>query len=62
MTLNQAMEQLTPADHEWARQLYTENAGTWAARWAAGLPHYVTDAAAIAAALETDFIANTPAP
>ena len=62
MTLNEAMQLITPADHEWAKQLYNENAGTWAARWAAGVPHYLADAAAVAAALETDFIANTPAP
>lgn len=62
MTLNQAMELITPADREWAKQLYAEDAGSWAARWAAGVPHFLADAAAVAAALETDFIANTPTP
>ena len=53
MTLNEALQQTTPADLEWARQLRKENAGTWATRWIAGVPHYLADPTAVAAALET---------
>jgi hypothetical protein len=53
MTQNEALQLLTPADIEWARQLRRESVPTWQARWIAGVPHRLDDPQAVADALET---------
>lgn len=62
MTLNEAMQLITPADHDWLVQLYRTDPDNAATRWIAGVDHYLEDPAAVFAAIKSNIDANVPQP